>query len=90
MTKDQKELFVAIAQSGITCGLEHHFEWLVNWIRSLGMWAKHEEIDDKELAAYECYAALYSESAPGYNPTVDDIIEMVNKFYSRPKCGRGN
>ena len=83
MREDQRDLFISIARAGITCGLNHPFEWLVNWNRSLTHWAKYEDLAAKELEAYECYAALYDDTAPEYHPSVKDIEEMVTAFYSK-------
>ena len=83
MTEDQRDLFIAIARGGITCGLNHPFEWLVNWNRSLMNWAKWEEVAAKERKAYECYAALYDDTVPDFHPSVEDIVKMVNAFYSK-------
>jgi len=91
MTEDQKMLFISIARLGIACGLGHHFEWLLNWIRSLDSWAKYEEIPQKELEAYECYVALYDDIAPDYHPTIKDIAKMLNHFYEKsPSAGPGS
>ncbi len=85
MTEEQRELFVAIAKAGITCGLNHPFEWLVNWCRTLDAWAKYEEIQAKEVEAYECYVALYTETAPDFRPTIDDIVKMIDVYYLSAK-----
>ena len=88
MTQDQKNLFVAIAQMGIICGLTHPFEWYVNYMRSLQIIYTDVKLPQKQKEATECFLEFYketkcSEDDPVINWTEQDLDNAICQFYKK-------
>lgn len=77
MTPEQKDLFISIAQMGMTCGLNHPFEWLSNYIKHLPNFAIYAEIPEKERDAEDAFVAFLQNTGAGPDDPVEDMNRDV-------------
>ncbi len=85
MTNEQKDLFISIAQMGMTCGLDHPFEWLNNYIRHLPNFAIYAEIPEKQKDAEDAFIMFLRNTAGPDDPTenldCEGLYKMIGDRY---------
>lgn len=86
MTQEQKDLFISIAQMGMTCGLDHPFEWLNNYIRHLPNFEVYEDIPGKQEAAEDAFIAFLKDTEcqpddPVANLDREGLYKMIGDCY---------
>ena len=86
MNQKQKDKFIEIAQFGVSCGLEHPFEWIENFLYHGLQLCPFEERHELEVNAVDAFVAFYKccDSYPGeYNYlTRESFMGMVNDWYN--------
>ena len=45
MTSEQKDIFISIAQMGVACGLDHPYEWLMNYDIHAGQLMSYTDVN---------------------------------------------
>jgi hypothetical protein len=84
LTPEQNKLFVEIAQTGITCGLEHPYEWFVNYERSLSMLHPWSEVEKLYQEALKTYVEFFKGTMMcGETLTELELIARMNQWYAR-------
>jgi hypothetical protein len=94
MTQEQKDLFVSIMQMGWACGLEHPYECLVNFCRTLDMWTRYEDMPKLEKRAHEAFVAFLrgTKSCPEDTIdaiTVEEMNQQINDWYRKGGSSSG-
>ena len=90
MTQNQKKLFIEMAQIGVACGLLNIFEWYVNYIRSLEMFCKYEDIPAIEKEATDTILSFLHQCGsdpedPIKNWTKEDLNKAIKNYYMENK-----
>ena len=75
MTPEQKDLIVKMFQMGMACGLDHPFEFFMNYLRSLDH-MDYKKIPELEKNAYE--AMLEFMKGCGGCPEEDDFYNTLD------------
>jgi len=78
LTQLQSDLFVKIATMGWLSGLENPIEWYVNYCRSLDMWCRYEDVEQKEREATECMISFFFEN--GKRIIITDAVLENRQF----------
>lgn len=92
MNDQQKELFVGLARLGVSCGLWHPYEWLINYLRALDTWCAYGEIPKRTAEANEAFLVFFKECAAGEGDPLsfwklDDMNAAIEKYFEeRNKC----
>jgi len=88
LTQLQSDLFVKIAKMGWLSGLENPIEWYVNYCRSLDMWCRYEDVEQKEREATECMVSFFFENGM-FEYTEEEknkeFDELIKNFYSKER-----
>lgn len=92
MTPEQKDTFISIAQMGVACGLDHPYEWLVNYELHAPQLMAYTDANKNMNKAYDAFLAFFHDCGscpddPMETWTTDDMIDAINKFYRRRKNG---
>lgn len=90
MTPEQKDIFISIAQMGVVCGLDHPYEWLVNYELHAPQLMPYADANKNMNKAYEAFLAFFHGCGscprdPMETWSTDDMIKAINEFYRRSK-----
>lgn len=93
MTPEQKDIFVSIAQMGVACGLDHPYEWLMNYDMHAGQLMSYKDVNDNMNKAYGAFVAFFNGCGSGPDDPMetwdqDQMIDAINEFYRRRKNGQ--
>lgn len=97
MTDEQEHTFVAIAQMGVACGLDHRYEWLSNYLFHVINTIPYYERDDARERAISAFAQFERETASCPEEdrelgsmTDEQYIERVDAWYKRQREQHGS
>lgn len=87
MTPEQEHTFVQAAMLGVTCGLEHRYEWYCNALRAL-LHGLYDEIPAKTKELAEAFLAF--EQSTASCPQEEDDLKTIEEFTLRVRAWYGS
>jgi hypothetical protein len=86
MTSEQKDTFISIAQMGVACGLDHPYEWLMNYDLHAPQLMSYADVNKNMSKAYDAFLSFFHECGCGPGDpmetwTQEEMIDAINKFY---------
>ena len=74
MTQDQKDIFIAAAQEGFACGLEHPLEWLMNYLLHVPQIEAYDQAPRRVREVQDTFISFFQ----GCGSFPDDPIETLD------------
>ena len=93
MTPEQKDAFISIAQMGVACGLDHPYEWLVNYEMHAPQLMAYTDVDKNLRIARRAFLEFFHGCGscpddPMETWTIDGMLDSIDEFYRRRKNGQ--
>jgi hypothetical protein len=90
MTQEQKDVFISIAQMGVACGLDHPYEWLMNYDLHAPQLMAYTDTNKNLNKVYDAFLAFFHGCGgcpedPMETWSQDQMIDAINEFYRRSK-----
>lgn len=93
MTSKQKDIFISIAQMGVACGLDHPYEWLMNYDLHAPQLMSYTDVNKNMNRAYDAFLAFFKGCGSYPEDPMEtwdqkQMIDAINEFYRRSKNGK--
>lgn len=92
MTEKQKDIIIEIFQTGMACGLNHPYEFFVNYIRSFMNFLPYDDIPKAEQDAYDAFIEFMKGTAGHPDEEewlktldADKLNKRINSWYDWAK-----